>query len=75
MELKINGRIFDVGQLGPDFVRLRDPADHPPAHGEMMVSIDGHVKRWPVQLPDGVRAGQAHTRLECCTSVSGKAAE
>lgn len=63
MELRVNGRVFDVGQLGPDFVMLRDPADHPPAQGEMMLSIDGHVKRWPVQLPDGVTAGQRETRI------------
>jgi hypothetical protein len=63
MELRVNGRVFDVGQLGPDFVILRDATDHPPAQGEMMLSIDGHVKRWPVQLPDGVAAGDVKTRI------------
>ena len=63
MELRVNGRVFDVGQLGPDFVILRDATDHPPAQGEMMVAIDGHVKRWLVQLPDGVAAGDVKTRI------------
>jgi len=63
MELRVNGRIFDVGQLGPDFVILRDPIEHPPADGEMMVSIDGNVKRWPVRLPEGVSPGKDRTRI------------
>jgi hypothetical protein len=63
MELRVNGRIFDVGQLGPDFVILRDATEHPPADGEMMVSIDGDVKRWPVRLPDGVVPGKDRTRI------------
>jgi hypothetical protein len=63
MELRVNGRVFDVGQLGPDFVMLRDPVEHPPADGEMMVSIDGHVKRWRVLLPEGVSPGKDRTRI------------
>lgn len=62
MELHVNGRVFDVGQLGPDFLILRDPIDHPPAQGEMMVAIDGQVKRWPVLLPDGITPSQVRTR-------------
>jgi hypothetical protein len=63
MELRVNGRVFSVGQLGPDFVMLDDPVEHPPADGEMMVSIDGEVKRWPVWLPDGVVPGKDRTRM------------
>lgn len=73
MELNVNGRIFDVGQLGPDFVILRDPVDHPPAAGEMMVSIDGRVKRWPVQLPEGVSPAKVRTRIADCPRVNGSA--
>ena len=58
MQLSVNGHIFRIGQLGPDFLILDDPADHPPAEGEITMSIDGEVSRWPVQLPDGVSAGK-----------------
>ena len=71
MHLNVNGRIFDIGQLGPDFIILRDPADYPPADGEITFSIDGRVRRWPVQLPDGIAAGQGRTRTGVCPHING----
>jgi hypothetical protein len=61
--LCVNGHVFSVGQLGPDFLILDDPADHPPGDAEIVLSIDGRVKRWPVQLPDGVNTGKPETRI------------
>jgi len=76
MELSVNGRIFSVGQLGPDFLILDDPVDHPPAEGEIMVSIDGRVRRWRVRLPDGVAVGKVRTRIaDCPSGVNGSTAE
>jgi hypothetical protein len=63
MRLIVNGSIFLIGQLGPDFVILDEPMDHPPGTGEISVSIDGHESRWPVQLPAGVAAGEPETRM------------
>jgi hypothetical protein len=63
MELRVNGHTLAIGQLGPDFVILDDPTDHPPAEAEISLSIDGHVKQWPVHLPDGVTAGKPETRI------------
>lgn len=74
MELTVNGRIFSVGQLGPDFLVLDDPVDHPPADGEMMVSIDGRVKRGPVRLPEGVSASEGWTRIADCPRGNGPVA-
>ena len=54
MQLCVNGRTYRIGQLGPDFLILDDPTDLPPARGEITVSIDGQVRRWQVQLPDGI---------------------
>jgi hypothetical protein len=71
MHLSVNGRIFDIGQLGPDFVILRDPADHGPTEAEITFSIDGRVRRWPVMLPDGITASNAKTRTADCSSVNG----
>jgi hypothetical protein len=62
----VNGHTFPIGQLGPEFLILRNPADHPPAHGEITMSIDGHVRRWRVHLPDGVSAQSRRTRVEAC---------
>ena len=64
MQLRVNGRTFSIGQLGPDFLILDDPSDHPPAEGEVMVSIDGRERRWTVWLPEGVRVGRGVTEIE-----------
>jgi hypothetical protein len=71
MELHVNGHIFAIGQLGPDFLILDNPADHPPATAEIALAIDGRVKRWPVQLPDGLSAGKPETRIIHCPSGAG----
>jgi hypothetical protein len=63
MQLLVNGRSLRIGQLGPDFLILDDLADHPPGRAEIMMSVDGRVRRWPVQLPDGVSAEQPRTRI------------
>jgi hypothetical protein len=73
MELRVNGRVFSVDQLGPDFLILDDPIEHPPAEGEMMVSIDGEVKRWPVLLPEGVSPAKVRTPVADCPRIMERA--
>ena len=73
MSLCVNGRTFHIGHLGPTFLILDNPADHPPAEGEITVSIDGRVKRWHVQLPDGVAASKPRTRIASVTDRASDA--
>jgi hypothetical protein len=63
MQLSVNGHVFVIGQLGPDFVILDNPIDHPPTQGEITLSIDGRVKRWTVYLPTGISARQGETSI------------
>ena len=63
MQLSINGHVLSIAQLGPDFIILRDRKEHPPAVGEIAVWIDGHERRWNVNLPDGIRADLDETRI------------
>ena len=63
MQLSVNGHTIRIGQLGPDFLILRDAPDLPPSQAEITVSIDGRMRRWSVQLPDGVSAAQVRTRI------------
>ena len=63
MTLSVNGRSFRIGQLGPDFLILDELAELPPTQGEITVSIDGRVKRWQVQLPEGVSANRKISRM------------
>ena len=67
MQLCVNGHILLIGQLGPDFIILDNPIDHPPADAEIAMSIDGRQRRWPVRLPDGVAVGQLKTKIAVCT--------
>jgi hypothetical protein len=72
MHLSVSGHVFSIGQLGPDFIILDDPTDHPPADAEITFSIDGRVRRWSVLLPNGISLGQARTRIaDNPTQVNG----
>jgi hypothetical protein len=64
MQLAVNGHTFVIGHLGPEFVILRNPIDHPPAQGEITMSVDGRVRRWRVQLPEGISAHKPRTRIQ-----------
>jgi hypothetical protein len=61
MELSVNGHVLSIGQLGPDFIILDDPCEHPPDNAEIMVSIDGHERRWRVHLPNGISCTVSRT--------------
>jgi hypothetical protein len=63
MQLRLNGDVFSVAQLGPDFLILDNPTDLPPGLGEIEVWIDGRHRRWTVQVPDGVRGGERETKI------------
>lgn len=71
MQLSVNGHIFVIGQLGPDFVILDNPIDHPPAEGEITFSIDGRERRWPVQLPAGIKAERGETLISVSHGSNG----
>ena len=74
MHLTVNGSKLMIGQLGPDFLILDDPTDHPPAEAEICLSIDGEASRWLVDLPDGITAGQPETRITRRSSRSNGSA-
>ncbi|HEV8062826.1 MAG TPA: hypothetical protein VGP68_23305 [Gemmataceae bacterium] len=63
IQLTVNGHVLNVAQLGPDFLVLRNPIEHPPANAEVFVSIDGNEKRWPVYLADGIKTSERKTRI------------
>jgi hypothetical protein len=64
MELRVNGHVFRIGQLAPDFIILRDAVDLPPSQGEITVSIDGHINRWPVWLPEGASPAKVRCPIQ-----------
>jgi hypothetical protein len=70
MELRINGRILPIDQLGPSFIILETTADYPPTEAEITLCIDGHERRWPIWLTDGISAEQRRTRITRCATTS-----
>ena len=56
MHLLIEGVSLPVGQLGPDFLLLKAPLDHPPAQATLVVRVDENEHRWQVDLPEGISA-------------------
>jgi hypothetical protein len=66
IHLHVNGHVLPVAQLGPDFLILRTPVEHPPADAEIRMSIDGDESRWPVRLVDGIASEQIKTRIAHC---------
>ena len=63
MHLTLNGHVLTIAQLGPDFLILDGPVNHPPAQAEVTVSIDGDETRWPVYLTDGITSEQGKTPI------------
>jgi hypothetical protein len=74
MQLTVNGHVLAIGQLGPDFIILRDPINHPPAEGELAMWVDGRERRWNVYLPQGISVEAAETRIaEPLSAFNGSA--
>lgn len=61
MELRLGGATIPVDKLGPGYFVSRESFDHPPAVGELSLSIDGQERRWPVDLFEGMAAAAART--------------
>jgi hypothetical protein len=56
MHLLVNGFSLDVAQMGPDFVLVDTPVNHPPAEASLVLQVDKSERRWNVKLPNGISA-------------------
>jgi hypothetical protein len=56
MQLLVNGGSVRVVQMGPDFLLVEEPFDHPPADASVVLQVDGSERRWNVLLPEGLSA-------------------
>ena len=56
MWLIIDGASIGVTHMGPDFLLLEAPVDHPPGGASVVLQVDQTVRRWDVHLPNGIRA-------------------
>jgi len=56
MQLLIDGGSISVAQMGPDFLLLSKPFDHPPCDAHFVLQVDEDERQWDVRLPDGISA-------------------
>ena len=57
MRLLVNDLSLSVAQMGPDFLLLDAPADHPPTDARVVMQVDQSERTWNVHLPHGISAG------------------
>jgi hypothetical protein len=56
MRLLVNGGSISVVQMGPDFLLVDAPINHPPGDASVVLQVDQSERRWNVRLPDGISA-------------------
>ena len=54
MSLMLNGNSIPVVQMGPDFLILKSPFEHPPGDATLELWVDASERRWKVRLPNGI---------------------
>jgi len=56
MSLRVNGLSLRVAQMGPDFLLLDRPVNHPPGEARLSLQVDASESNWRVLLPKGIAA-------------------
>ena len=56
IQLLIDGGSVAVAQLGPDFLLLDKPFEHPPGNACLVLQVDQSERRWDIRLPNGISA-------------------
>jgi hypothetical protein len=56
MRLMVNGCSIPIAQMGPDFLLVDAPINHPPSDASVILQVDQSERRWNVHLPNGISA-------------------
>jgi hypothetical protein len=54
MRLIVNGTVIRITHMGPDFLFVESPADHPPGEASILLRVDDSESQWKVRLPAGI---------------------
>jgi hypothetical protein len=63
ISLILGGRSIPVAQLGPGFLLLDAPSDHPPGEAAISLRVDQSERSWTVRLPDGIQSGSKRVAI------------
>jgi len=67
MRLLVKGGSIPVEQLGPDFLLVHEPFDHPPGDASVVLQVDQSERRWNVRLPHGISAAAKRVAIAAST--------
>jgi hypothetical protein len=54
MRLIVNGSTISITHMGPDFLLIDSPTDHPPGEATIFLQVDDSERQWQVRLPQGI---------------------
>lgn len=63
IQLVIDGDFVPVSQLGPDFLILASPFDHPAGRARLILKVDQAERQWDVYLPNGISASSKQVSI------------
>ncbi len=63
MRLIVNGTVVRITQMGPDFLFIESPTDHPPGEATIVLRVDDSERRWQVRLPKGISKASKRVAL------------
>jgi len=69
ISLLLNGHSIPVAQLGPGFLLLDAPSDHPPGDASIVLRVDQSERRWTVRLPRGISAESKRVSIVAQTAT------
>ena len=61
--LLVNGDTISIVQMGPDFLLLERPFDHPPVTASVVLHVEESERRWNVHLPNGISASSKRVAI------------
>jgi len=70
LHLVIGGQEFELGQIGPDRIILRESIEYPPGPAEVVMHVNDIEDRWQVYLPNGITANSREVRTVPAVAAS-----
>ncbi len=64
LKLIVGDQTYQLGQVGPELVIIRDPVTLPPCDAILVMTIDGHERRSNIRLLDGASPDKTITRTK-----------
>jgi hypothetical protein len=67
MRLIIRGMVVRITHMGPDYLLIESPTDHPPCEASILLRVDESESQWQVRLPNGISKHSNRVALALCS--------